>query len=69
MTNSGSNSTRWLANWLTRTPAESPKQVARRKAFQQAFSLGLNVRLIDGALVVLNVHLSPTPTGLAFALA
>ena len=37
------------------TRVESPKQVARRKAFQ-AFSLGLNVRLIDGALVVLNVH-------------
>jgi len=37
------------------TRIESPKQVARRKAFQ-ALSLGLNVRLIDGALVVLSVH-------------
>ena len=37
------------------TRVESPKAVARRKE-QQAFSLGLNVREIDGALTVLTVH-------------
>jgi len=37
------------------TRVESPKQVDRRKK-QQAFSLGLGLRVLDGALVVLSVH-------------
>ncbi len=37
------------------TRVESPKAVAQRKE-QQVLSLGLNIRLIDGALVVLSVH-------------
>lgn len=37
------------------TRVESPKAVERRKQ-QQAFSLGLNIREIDGALTVLSVH-------------
>ena len=37
------------------TRVESPKTVAQRKE-QQVLSLGLNIRLIDGALVVLSVH-------------
>lgn len=37
------------------TRVESPKAVAQRKE-QQVLSLGLNIRLIDGALIVLSVH-------------
>lgn len=37
------------------TRVESPKAVAQRKE-QQVFSLGLNIRLLDGALVVLSVN-------------
>ena len=37
------------------TRVESPKAVAQRKE-QQVLSLGLNIRLIDGALVVLSVN-------------
>ena len=37
------------------TRVESPKAVAQRKE-QQVLSLGLNIRLIDGELVVLSVH-------------
>ena len=54
MTNSGNGSTRWPASWLIRTPGWNRRNRSRR-AFQ-AFSLGLNVRLIDGALVVMSVH-------------
>jgi carboxyl-terminal processing protease len=37
------------------TRVESPTAVARRKA-QQSLSLGLNIRELDGALIVLSVH-------------